>query len=241
MQVLDTTAHLLLLGKPYHWFDGDGMIHGVHCIEGKAFYSNKWVRTKRYALDSKLGEAGCKAEIGENIMAGINKMMGKEEQNADAEGAVQQRARDPVTGERLGKANTALLLHNGRFFALEEADAPYEISLPAISTIGRHTFDNKLAHPFTAHPKVCPVTRELIFFGYDSRRPLVNFSIADASGSLIRTVPVTLRKVQCPHTLTPLVLLTLTHLLAQLPVYTRISSHFTLTYTDIHVTLPCRV
>ena len=35
-----------------------------------------------------------------------------------------------------------------------------------LDSIGSHTFDNKLEGPMTAHPKVDPITGELLFFGY---------------------------------------------------------------------------
>jgi carotenoid cleavage dioxygenase-like enzyme len=31
----------------YHWFDGDGMLHGVHLADGRATYRNRYVRTRR--------------------------------------------------------------------------------------------------------------------------------------------------------------------------------------------------
>lgn len=30
---------------PYHWFLGDGMVHGIHLGDGRASYRNRWVRT----------------------------------------------------------------------------------------------------------------------------------------------------------------------------------------------------
>src|SRR4051812_5049383 len=30
----------------YHWFDGDGMLHGVRFADGKASYLNRYVRTE---------------------------------------------------------------------------------------------------------------------------------------------------------------------------------------------------
>ena len=30
----------------YHWFDGDGMVHGVYFRDGRASYVRKWVRTR---------------------------------------------------------------------------------------------------------------------------------------------------------------------------------------------------
>merc|ERR1711974_97662 len=35
-----------------------------------------------------------------------------------------------------------------------------------LEEIGRLTYNNKLKHPFTAHPKVDPETQEMMFFGY---------------------------------------------------------------------------
>src|SRR5262245_40032425 len=33
---------------PYHWFDGDGMLHGVRVRRGKASYRNRYVRTDHW-------------------------------------------------------------------------------------------------------------------------------------------------------------------------------------------------
>ena len=30
----------------YHWFDGDGMVHGVYLRDGRASYIRKWVKTR---------------------------------------------------------------------------------------------------------------------------------------------------------------------------------------------------
>ena len=30
----------------YHWFDGDGMVHGVYLRDGRASYIRKWVQTR---------------------------------------------------------------------------------------------------------------------------------------------------------------------------------------------------
>ena len=42
-------------GEPYHWFLGDGMIHGIRIRDGRAeWYRNRWVRTD--AVADALGE-----------------------------------------------------------------------------------------------------------------------------------------------------------------------------------------
>jgi carotenoid cleavage dioxygenase-like enzyme len=33
---------------PYHWFDGDGMIHAFHFENGRVSYLNRWVRTPKW-------------------------------------------------------------------------------------------------------------------------------------------------------------------------------------------------
>lgn len=32
----------------YHWFDGDGMVHGFYISNGAVNYRNKWVRTEGF-------------------------------------------------------------------------------------------------------------------------------------------------------------------------------------------------
>ncbi|MET1048437.1 MAG: carotenoid oxygenase family protein, partial [Acidimicrobiales bacterium] len=39
----------------YHWFDGDGMVHGVHLGNGTATYRNAYVRTAGLADDEAAG------------------------------------------------------------------------------------------------------------------------------------------------------------------------------------------
>ncbi|MDE5107983.1 MAG: carotenoid oxygenase family protein, partial [Trichodesmium sp. St17_bin3_1_1] len=41
----------------YHWFDGDGMLHGVRINNGKASYRNRYVRTKKFQLENQEGKA----------------------------------------------------------------------------------------------------------------------------------------------------------------------------------------
>ncbi|MEL4896317.1 carotenoid oxygenase family protein, partial [Crocosphaera sp. Alani8] len=37
----------------YHWFDGDGMIHGVHIENSTATYRNRFVQTRGYHLEKE--------------------------------------------------------------------------------------------------------------------------------------------------------------------------------------------
>ncbi|MEU5210977.1 carotenoid oxygenase family protein [Streptomyces sp. NPDC020742] len=105
----------------------------------------------------------------------------------------------PVRDERgrrnlaAGVANTHVVRHAGRTFALVESSFPYEIDCSPgheLETVGPHDFGGRLTTAMTAHPKTCPTTGELHFFGYGSTRPHLTYHRADASGELVISRPV---------------------------------------------------
>jgi carotenoid cleavage dioxygenase len=85
-------------------------------------------------------------------------------------------ALDPKDPRRKGLnstlANTSVVWYSGRLLALEEAHAPFEVDPVSLDSRGYHTFDGQLSGSMTAHPKVDPVTGELVFFGYAAPGPL---------------------------------------------------------------------
>jgi carotenoid cleavage dioxygenase-like enzyme len=161
----------------YHWFDGDGMLHGVRLEEGHASYRNRYVRTEGWKEEREAGNA---------LYGGLA---------------------DPIDLKRIlsGKqpfknaANTALIWHDGRLLALWEGGPPTEIRVPELETVGLHTYGGKLRHAFTAHPKVDPVTGEMLFFGYSALSPLIHYSIVDPSGQLVSTTPIKVRRPVMMH------------------------------------------
>ncbi|HEX8536904.1 MAG TPA: carotenoid oxygenase family protein, partial [Cystobacter sp.] len=54
-----------------------------------------------------------------------------------------------------------------------------------LSTVGVFDFGGAVDTPMTAHPKRCPSTGELHFFGYQVVRPYLTYYIADAGGRVI--------------------------------------------------------
>lgn len=159
------------LGR-YHWFDGDGMLHGVHIQDGKASYSNRYIGTQGFEQERQAGRA---------LFGGLL---------------------EPSQAGFKNVANTALVWHRGaeqfplrgkRLLALWEGGEPHAIDVPSLDTIGSHTFNGKLTSPVTAHPKVDPVTGEMMFFGYSlAQPPYVKYSVVSAEGELLRTVPIDL-------------------------------------------------
>ena len=85
---------------------------------------------------------------------------------------------------RSAVANTHVVNHAGRTLALVESSLPYEIS-NELETIGCYDFGGKLNDAMTAHPKICPTTGELHFFGYGNLfQPHVSYHRASADGEL---------------------------------------------------------
>ena len=96
-------------GTPYHWFDGDGMVHAVF-LDGssnKATYTNRWVRTERFLRDRARGDTVF--SFGEMQAGNMMAVM-------DPRGLSEQ------TGKILGRMHTNVIFHGGRLLALEETD-----------------------------------------------------------------------------------------------------------------------
>ncbi|MDJ0714798.1 MAG: carotenoid oxygenase family protein [Prochloraceae cyanobacterium] len=152
----------------YHWFDGDGMLHGVKIDSGRASYCNRYVRTQGFKIERDANKA---------IWSGL----------------LEPPQMDLPYGPSKNAANTALVWHSGKLLALWEGGEPHAIKLPELETIGTYNYNDKLTSAFTAHPKVDPVTGEMIFFGYSiAEPPYLQYSVASATGEILRTVPIDL-------------------------------------------------
>jgi carotenoid cleavage dioxygenase len=88
------------------------------------------------------------------------------------------------------KANTNIVGHAGKLLALEEGHFPYVLD-GGLETVGPTDFGGKLRGPFTAHPKVCPVTGELVAFGYSMLEPYLTYLRVSASGELVQVENIT--------------------------------------------------
>ncbi|MER5559216.1 carotenoid oxygenase family protein [Streptomyces sp. NPDC002506] len=106
------------------------------------------------------------------------------------------RAHDRQGGTDLtaGAANTHVVRHAGRTLALVESSFPYELDFRPgceLETLGAYDFAGRLTTAMTAHPKTCPVTGELHFFGYGTLdQPFLTYHRADAQGELVVSRPV---------------------------------------------------
>lgn len=140
----------------YHWFGGDGMVHGVRLRDGKAeWYRNRWVRGPSTA-----------AALGEKPPGNTGTAMG-------------------------AGANTNVIGHAGRTFALIEAGGPqYELT-EELETVGICDFDGTLTGGYTAHPHRDPETGELHAVSYSFRRGnAVQYSVIGTDGRAVRSIDI---------------------------------------------------
>ncbi|KAK6119248.1 hypothetical protein DH2020_047011 [Rehmannia glutinosa] len=169
----------------YHWFDGDGMIHGMRIKDGKATYVSRFVKTSRIKQEefyggSKFMKIGDLKGMFGLIMVYMQLLRTK------------LKVLDVSYG--YGTANTALIYHHGKLLALNEADKPYAIKVLEdgdLQTIGMLDYDKRLGHSFTAHPKVDPVTGEMFTFGYSQEQPYITYRVISKEGVMEDPVPIT--------------------------------------------------
>lgn len=93
---------------------------------------------------------------------------------------------DGSVDRTIGVNNTHIVGHAGKILALVESSFPCELS-PELETIGVHDYGGKLTSAMTAHPKICPITGELHFFGYGFFDPFLTYNRASATGELIQS------------------------------------------------------
>ncbi|KAH9774528.1 Carotenoid 9,10(9',10')-cleavage dioxygenase 1 [Citrus sinensis] len=170
----------------YHWFDGDGMIHGLRIKDGKATYVSRFVRTSRLKQEEFFGGAKF-MKIGD--LKGLFGLLMVNMQMLRAK----LKVLDVSYGN--GTANTALVYHHGKLLALSEADKPYAVKVLEdgdLQTLGMIDYDKRLQHSFTAHPKVDPYTGEMFTFGYAHTPPYITYRVISKDGFMHDPVPITI-------------------------------------------------
>lgn len=148
--------------------NGDGMVTKFRFGEGRVDFKCRYVRTPKFVVEREAGRA--------------------------LFGAYRNPFTDDpsVCGISRGTANTNVLWHGGRMFALKEDSHPVEIDPLTLETLGSWDYAGALTSlTATAHPKVDPESGTLVFFGYAARgetTPDIAYYEADASGRIVHEV-----------------------------------------------------
>jgi carotenoid cleavage dioxygenase len=131
----------------YHWFSGDGMLHGFFVEDGKVRYRNRYIRTPKWETEH---------DAGKSLFGTFGNPM----------------TTDPsVMGTDSGVANTNIVWHGDRLLALEEGHAPFELDPATLESRG-YVADYR--GKVTAHPKLDPETGEMVWFAYSAGQTPLN-------------------------------------------------------------------
>lgn len=202
------------LQRDAHWFDGDGMLSGVlfrrtgdKGRDVRPEFVNQYLLTDVYCYSKQ--NKSLRAPILPSIATLVNPA-----RSWFAVLLVIMRAvfltilsrmpgRTPI--KKISVANTSVIFHDGRALATCESGPPLRFSLPSLETVGwfsgreaqnetsqgptRSGFGGEGLLSFmrewtTAHPKVDPVTKELIAFHSTFAEPYVRYSIVQPSKQL---------------------------------------------------------
>jgi carotenoid cleavage dioxygenase len=148
-------------------FDGEGHVGMFRFQGGHVDYRSRYVRTRRYKAQAAAREA--------------------------LFGTYRNRHTDDarVRGVSGGTANTSVVYHHGKLFALKEDSPPVAMDPDTLETTDDYyTFGGKLQSlTFTAHPKIDAQSGEMIAFGYEARGEAtedVAVMVIDRHGKLTR-------------------------------------------------------
>ncbi len=158
----------------HHWFDGDGMLHGLYIENGKAEYRNRYIRTADYEADRE-------GELNKNgILLPAN------------------REAHPTTYK--DTANTDVVVHNGTLMALWYVSGqPVRVDPRTLDTIRTETFSGALPKNVSAHSKVDPETGDFLFFDYELYRPAMSAGVVSADNELKWFREIELPGPRLPH------------------------------------------
>lgn len=127
------------------FLNGDGMVHSVRFENGHADLKTRYVRTQKFVRERQARRA----------LFGAYR-------NPYTD-------RPEVAGVDNSTANTSMLWHHGKLYALKESGRPYELDPATLETLGERDFNGRLpGKTFTAHPKIDPQTGECIAFAYNT-------------------------------------------------------------------------
>jgi carotenoid cleavage dioxygenase-like enzyme len=130
-------------------FNGDGHVSSFRFADGHVDYKGRYVKTDRLMTERKHRRR----------LWGVY--------------------RNPLTDDPLvenvprGAANTHIYWHGGKMLVLKEDALPYVIDPYSLETEGRWDFHGKwTATSMSAHPKIDPVTGEMIAYSYQAKGDL---------------------------------------------------------------------
>lgn len=189
-----------------HWFDGVGMCHAfrLRSASNSADYVCRYVRTRAFEAELAAGRRVHRSitepPAAASILLGVLAKM-RNAANVDSPYWAVQTA---------NTANNGLCFHGGRLLATYEAGSAYELGLsPELPCLGVCSFAGGwswLQHwtqTFSAHPKLCGATGELVSHGYNMvpafGPPTVTVTVMSPSGDVVHSATLPTARASLQH------------------------------------------
>jgi len=165
------------LGR-YHPFDGDAMLHQISFRDGVASYRNRFVRTRCFQAEQ---------EAGGSLWGGL----------ADPP-SLSKRPGFGAHGSLKDNASTDVVVHAGSALAtFYQCGEGYRVDASSLETLGPDSWVP--LDGISAHPKLDPVTGELMFFNYSKHAPHLHYGVVDRDNRLTAYMPIPLSGPRLPH------------------------------------------
>jgi carotenoid cleavage dioxygenase len=162
----------------YHPFDGDGMIHMISFLDGKAEYRNRFVRTKGFLAEQEAGRS-LWAGLMEHPSSSTRPGWGAQEWLKDA-------------------SSTDVIVHAGKALSLHyQCGEGYRLDPYTLEQFGPESWVP--LDGISAHAKLDEHTGELLFFNYSKHEPFMHYGLVGADNKLKHYVPVPLPGPRLPH------------------------------------------
>ena len=166
----------------HHWFDGDGMLHGVEIANGKVSYRNRWVRTEGLAAEEAKGATIWPGLI-DRPNRSLEKSWGADRYLKDC-------------------SNTDVVFHNGRAVTtFYQCGEPYMLDPHTLETLGRIDLGASGGRCISAHSMVDEHSNEMMFFDYATVEPYMTYGVLDPTGKLSHFTAIELPGARLPHSL----------------------------------------
>lgn len=181
-----------------HWFAGDGMLHAITLDNGKLHHCNRYTQTNKLLLEKAKGK---------KVVTNLQDLTEEGTWLAVIDMMKQKQGLMPKETPRLqtSTANTALVQHAKRIFALVEVDHPFEVKVEGendgfeVRSVGYDTFNGQLKHAASAHSKADRRTDELFVFAADQDRAEAYCTVFDENRRLKSSFSVPLSSTRMIH------------------------------------------
>ncbi len=142
----------------YHMFEGDGMLHAITFQNGHVNYQNRWLRTEKFLAERNARKS---------LFGGMRDHGTRDESVKHCSGST---------------ANTNVIWHHNQLLALNEGSLPYCVDTQDMTRGEVYSFKQTFDRTMMAHPKIDPVSKELIFYSYFG--PDFRYFVVDRHGNI---------------------------------------------------------